>query len=90
MSDFFNSIPAFLRDFGVGQGLLILLVLTALYFIYHRMNKLHDETIASKNQEIARLNAEVTSYREMFLSLLRENLLGKRPNQNNTPNKNVS
>ena len=85
----FSTILSYLKDFGIGQGLLVLLVLAMMYFLYRRMEKLHDEAIAGKNQEINRLNDEVKSYREMFLSLLRENLLKRGSASNQDDQKNV-
>ncbi len=69
---FSDKLLEFINKFGPTQGLFVVFVLGLLFFLYRRFDKLYDRALDEKQKEIDRLTAENKSYREMFLSLLRE------------------
>ena len=69
-----DEILAFLERFGLGQGILLIVVLGVLYFLYNRFEKMFDQALEGKQKEIDRLAEENKNYREMFMNLLKDKL----------------
>jgi len=73
-SEIIGKIIEFITNYGIGQGLLVLLVLAIMYFIYKRFESVHEQVLKGKDQEIDRLSKENEKYREMFMNFVVEKL----------------
>lgn len=84
LADTIGKIVEIIVNYGIGQGLLTILVLGAIYFLYKRFEKLYDQALDAKQKEIDRLAAENQTYRDIFMKLVKERLdiedLSKRQN----------
>jgi len=69
-----SEILDFIEKNGLGQGLLVILILGLMYVIYVRQKSLQDKILSSKDDEIKRLVEDNKNLRNMFTSLVKDKL----------------
>lgn len=69
-----ENIIQILSENGIGQGLLVVLVLGIMYLIYKRQESLQNQILAAKDEEIKRLVEDNKNLRNVFSALLKEKL----------------
>ncbi|MFZ1748588.1 MAG: hypothetical protein WAU01_00275 [Saprospiraceae bacterium] len=69
-----DNLIEIIKNFGIGQGLLIILLVGIMFFLYKQFGILFNKTLKSKDDEIKRLVEENREYRNMFKDLIKKDL----------------